>query len=189
MWCCSLLCKYKFHTNPKCCTICWSFKCSNLSQLESHIIFNSFVNLNRNSINNLLPRKLPIDAITEGQVQTLIGRIYDTLFLKRNNIAILHKCALGRLIYSLCRYINNTQEEATVSLLPLVSLNNDKDTTNREAFNDPIQLNDSPYTNPMPFTTDVYNQKPITYKHPYTLFVFQITPSYSSSRYANNKYS
>ena len=35
--------------------------------------------------------------------------------------------------------------------------NNDGDTT-REDFNDPIQLNDSPNNNPIPFTTGVYNQ-------------------------------
>ena len=40
----------------------------------------------------------------------------------------------------------------------------------------------------IPVTTVVYNQEPISYKHPYTLFVHQITPSYTSSRYANRKY-
>ena len=69
-----------------------------------------------------------------------------------------------------------------------MSLTNDKDTNNKDDFTDPIQLNDSPNINPMPFTTGFYNQEPITYKHPYTLFVPSITPSYTSSRYANRKY-
>ena len=68
--------------------------------------------------------------------------------------------------------------------------NNDGDTTNKDEFNEPIQyMNDSPNNNPMPFTTGIYKQKPITYKHPYTLFVPPITPQYTSSRYANRKYS
>ena len=66
--------------------------------------------------------------------------------------------------------------------------NNDGETTNREDFTDPIQLNDSPDNNPMPFTTGVYSQEPITYKHPYTLLVPSITPTYTSSRYTNRKY-
>ena len=49
-------------------------------------------------------------------------------------------------------------------------------------------MNDSPNKNPIPFTIGVYSQEPITYKHPYTLVVFSITPSYTSSRYANRKY-
>ena len=66
-------------------------------------------------------------------------------------------------------------------------------TPNREEFNDPIQyMNDSPNTNPtdlqtlspFPFTTGVYNQEPVTYTHPYTLFLPSI---YTSSRYANKK--
>ena len=57
------------------------------------------------------------------------------------------------------------------------------DTNNKEEFNDPIQyMNDSPNTNPIPFTTGVYNQEPVTYKHPYTLFLPSI---YTSSSYAN----
>ena len=44
----------------------------NLSQLTNHNAFNSHVNLNRNRINNLLPRRLSSDAITIGQVQRLI---------------------------------------------------------------------------------------------------------------------
>ena len=40
----------------------------------------------------------------------------------------------------------------------------------------------------MPFTTGVYNLEPISYKHPYTLFVPPITPLSTSSRYANRKY-
>ena len=60
------------------------------------------------------------------------------------------------------------------------------DTNNKEEFNDPIQyMNDSPNTNPIPFTTGVYNYKPVAYKHPYTLFIPSI---YTSSRYANKKY-
>ena len=75
--------------------------------------------------------------------------------------------------------------------------NNDGDTTNRDEFNKPIQyMNDSPTslsdkrsnTNPIPFTTGVYSQEPITYKHPYTLFVPSLTPQYRSSSYANKKY-
>ena len=59
-------------------------------------------------------------------------------------------------------------------------------TPNRKEFNDPIQyMNDSPNTNPIPFTTVVYNQEPVTYKHAYTLFLFSI---YTSSRYANKMY-
>ena len=65
---------------------------------------------------------------------------------------------------------------------------NDGDTNNKDDFTDPIQLNDSPNINHIPFTTGVYNQEPITYKHPFTLFVFPITPLYTSSRYANRKY-
>ena len=49
-------------------------------------------------------------------------------------------------------------------------------------------MNDSPNTNPIRFTIGVYNQEPITYKHPYTLFVPLITPQDISSRYANKKY-
>ena len=48
----------------------------NLLQLNNHNTFNSHVNLNRNRINNLLPGRLPSDAITVGQVQRLIGRKY-----------------------------------------------------------------------------------------------------------------
>ena len=67
--------------------------------------------------------------------------------------------------------------------------NNDGDTTNRDEFNEPIQcMNDSNNNNPIPFTIGVYNQKPITYKPPYTLFVSPITSQYTSSRYANIKY-
>ena len=49
-------------------------------------------------------------------------------------------------------------------------------------------MNDSPNINHIPFTTGVYNQEPITYKHSYTVLVPPITPSYISSRYANRKY-
>ena len=46
-----------------------------------------------------------------------------------------------------------------------MSPTNDGDTTNREKFNEPIQYrHDFPNNNPMPFTTGVYNQEPITYK-------------------------
>ena len=66
-----------------------------------------------------------------------------------------------------------------------MSPTNDEDTTNKEEFHDHIQyMNDSPNNNSIPFTTGVYNQEPITYKHPYTLFVPPITPQYTSSRYA-----
>ena len=59
-------------------------------------------------------------------------------------------------------------------------------TPNKKEFNDPIQyINDSPNTNPISFTTRVYNQEPVTYKHLYTLFQPSI---YTSSRYANKKY-
>ena len=44
-------------------------------------------------------------------------------------------------------------------------------------------MNDSPNINLIPFTTGVYNQEPITYKYPYTLFVPIITPQYTSLRY------
>ena len=67
-------------------------------------------------------------------------------------------------------------------------ITNDGDSNNKDDFTDPIQLNDSPNINSIPFTTGVYNQEPITYKHPFTLFVLPITSSYTSSRYANRKY-
>ena len=66
----------------------------NFSQLNNHNTFNSHVNLNRNRINNLLPGRLPSDAITVKQVQRLIGRKYLTLIFNSNNIVILHKCAI-----------------------------------------------------------------------------------------------
>ena len=57
----------------------------------------------------------------------------------------------------------NTPEVPTVSLPSLMSLtNNDGGTTNNDDFNKTIQLNDSPNINPILFTTDVYNQEPIT---------------------------
>ena len=158
-----------------------------VSQLNNLNTFNSHVNLNRNSINNLLPGKLPSDAITVGQVRRLIGRKYGTLIFNRNNIEILHKCAIDRLIYPLCLSIKNTPEVKIISLPPLMLINNDGDTNNREDFTDPIQLNDSPNT-PIPFTTGVYNQEPITYKDPYTLFIPPITLLYTSSRNTNRKY-
>ena len=83
----------------------------NLSQLNNHNTFNSHVNLNRNRIHNLLPGRLTNDAVTVGQVQRLIRRKYGILIFNRNNIAILHKCATDRLIYSLCLYIKNTPED------------------------------------------------------------------------------
>ena len=62
---------------------------------------------------------------------------------------------------------------------------NDRDTFNRDDFNEPIQyINDFLNSNPMPFTTGVYNQEPISYIHPYTLYLPPITPQYTSSRYA-----
>ena len=89
-------------------------------------------------------------------MQRLIGRKYGTLIFNRNNIAILHKCAIDRLIYSLCLYIKNTPEVLTVSLPPLMSSTIDGDTTNRKDFNKPIQyVNDSPNNNFIPFTTGV----------------------------------
>ena len=148
----------------------------NLSQLNNHNTFNSHINLNRNRINNLLPGRLLSDAIIVGQIQRLIGRKYGTLIYNRNNIAILHKFAIDRLIYPLCLYIKHTLEVATVLLPPLMPTN-DGDTNNREDITDPIQLNDSPNINFIPFTTGVYNKEPITYKQPYTLFVPPITPS------------
>ena len=40
--------------------------------------------------------------------------------------------------------------------------NNDGE-TNRDEFNEPIQYkNDSPNTNPIPFTTGVYSKEPIS---------------------------
>ena len=66
--------------------------------------------------------------------------------------------------------------------------NNNGDKNNREDFTDPIQLNDSYNNNPIPFTTRVFSQEPITYKHPYTLFIPSITQSYTSARYANRIY-
>ena len=103
--------------------------------------------------------------------------------------AILHKCAIDRLIYPLCLYIKNTTEVPTVSLPPSMPTNNDGDTTNRDEFNEPIQYMKYSYNNnPMPFTTGVYTQEPVTYKHPYTLFVPSITSTYTSSKYANRKY-
>ena len=69
-----------------------------------------------------------------------------------------------------------------------MSSTNDGDTNNRDDITYPIQMNDSPNSNLIPFTTGVYNQEPITYKHPYTLFVPPITPSFTSSSYANRKY-
>ena len=127
-----------------------------------------------------------MDADNVGQIQRLIGRKQGTLPVTRNNIAISHKCANDRLIYPLCLYVKNTPEIPTVSLQTLMFTNNDGDITNRDGFNEPIQyMNDSPNTNPIPFTTGAYNQEPVTYKHPYTLFLPSI---YTSSRYANKKY-
>ena len=142
----------------------------NFSQLNNHNTFNSHVNLNRNRINNLLPGRLSTDGVTVQQVQRLIGRKYGTLIFNRNNIAILHKSAIDRLINLLYLNIKNTPEVLTVSLPPLMPTNNDKDTTNRAELNEPIQcMNDFPNTNAIPFTTNVFTQEPITYKHPYTL--------------------
>ena len=97
-------------------------------------------------------------------MQRLIGRKYGTLIFNRNNIAILHKCATDRLIYPLCLYIKNTPKIATVLLPPLMSpTNTDRDTANRDDYNEPIQLNDSPNNNPISFSIGVYNQEHITY--------------------------
>ena len=66
---------------------------------------------------------------------------------------------------------------------------NDRTTINREDFNKPIQyVNDFTNNNPMRISNGVYNQKQITYKHSYTLFVPSMTPQYTSSRYANKQY-
>ena len=155
----------------------------NLSQLNNHNTFNSKINLNRNRINNLLFGRLTNDAVTVGQVQRLIGRQYGTLVFNRNHISIIYKCAIDRFIYPLFLYIKNTTQVPTISLPSLMSPNNDGDTTNREDFKEPIQyMNNSPTSlsdlrsrnNPIPFTTAVYNQEQITYKHPYTLFYLQL---------------
>ena len=93
-----------------------------------------------------------------------------------------------RLIYLLCLYVKNTPEIPKGSLQTLMPTNagNSTNTPNREEYNDQIQyMNDSPNTNPISFTTGVYNQKPVTYKHPYTLFLPSI---YTRLRYANKKY-
>ena len=82
----------------------------NLSQLTSHNNFNSRVNWNRNRINDLLPGRLPTDAINVGQVQRSIGRKYGTLMFNRNNISLLNKCRLDWLIYPLCLYIKLNQK-------------------------------------------------------------------------------
>ena len=83
----------------------------NLSQLNKQNTFNSHVNLNWNRFNNLLPWRLPSDAITVGQVHRLIGRTYGTFIFNRNNIAILQKCAIDRLIYPLCLYIKKIHQK------------------------------------------------------------------------------
>ena len=111
----------------------------NLSLLNNNNTFNSHVNLNRYRINNFLPERLTTDAITVGQIQRLIKRKYGTLIFNRNYIAILHKCAIDRLIYPLYLYIKNTPEVLTVSFPPLMSPTNDGNTNNREDFTDPIQ--------------------------------------------------
>ena len=41
--------------------------------------------------------------------------------------------------------------------------NTDRDTKNKYDFNEPIKLNNIPNTNPIPLTTNVYNQERITY--------------------------
>ena len=69
-------------------------------------------------------------------------------------------------------------------------------TTDRKDFNKNKQfVNASPNNNPMPssdkvlafFTSNVYNQEPITYKHSYNLFVPIITQQNTSLTYANRK--
>ena len=131
----------------------------NLSQLNKHNTYINHFNLNRKRINNLLPGRLLTYAVTVGKVQRLIGRKYGTLIFNRNNRAILHKWTTDRFIYPLCLYIKNTPEIPTVSLPHLMRTNNDGYTTNRDEFNKPLQyMNDSPNTNPIPFTTGVYNQ-------------------------------
>ena len=118
--------------------------------------------------------------------------------MNRTNIAILHKCAIDWLIDSVCLNIKITPELLIVSLFLLMSYtNNDWHITNRKDFNKPIQyVNDSrtllsnqrSSNNPIPFTTGVNNQKPITYKHPYTLFVPLISVQYTSLICANRTY-
>ena len=46
----------------------------NFSQLNNHKTFNLHVNFNKYKPNNILPVRLPTDAITVGQAQRLIGR-------------------------------------------------------------------------------------------------------------------
>ena len=135
----------------------------NLLKLNNHYTFDSHVNLNRNRINNLLLWKLTSDAITILQVHKLVGRKYGTLIFNRNNISILHKCAIYRLIYPICVYIKNTPEVPIVSWLPLMSPTNDENTTNKDDFNKSIQyLNYFSNNNPMTFTSCVNNQEFIT---------------------------
>ena len=56
--------------------------------------------------------------------------------------------------------------------------NNDGDTTIRDEFIKSIQyMNDSPNTNPIPFTTGVYTHEPTTYTLPYN---FVCTFNYST---------
>ena len=93
--------------------------------------------------------KLATNAVTVRQAQRFFGRKYGTLIFKRNNIEILHKCAIDRLIYLLCFYIKNILEVPKVLLPPLIFINNNWYRTNRDEFNEPIQyINDSPNYNP-----------------------------------------
>ena len=161
----------------------------NLLQLNNYNYFNSHINLNRIKINNLLPGRLSSDAVNLRKAQRIIKRKYGTLIFNKNNIAIFDKCATNKFIYPLCLYIKDTFEVPKVSLLPIMPNTNNKDTTTIDEFNKPNQyLNDSPNMNPTSFIVGVDNQEPITYKHPYTLFVPLITSKYNSTKYANRKY-
>ena len=166
-------------------------------QLNNHNTFNLHLNLCNHRINKLLPGRLATDAVTVWKLQRLIWRKYGTFIFYKINIAILYNCAIDILIYYSCLYIKHTPEVPTVSLPPLMFSINNGDTRTREDLNQFIQyVNDIPTSlsdkrarnNPMPFTINVYTQKPMTYKHPYTLFVFQITAQYTCTRYANRKY-
>ena len=91
----------------------------------------------------------------------------------------MQTCGIDRLIYILCLYENYTRS-TRVSLLVLISSTNDRDSSNNKDLNEPIRyIDDSLNNNPMPSTTSVYIQNPITnnihilfhitfiyYKHP-----------------------
>ena len=107
----------------------------NLSQFNNRNNVYLHVNLNCHIINNLLPKWFTNDAITVEQVQRLIERKYGTLIFDTHNITILHKCAIDILIYILYLYIKHKQKLLSVSLTSLMSLTNDRGTTNIEEIN------------------------------------------------------